>query len=115
MPAFNVVVVVCGFVGGLIPDLLRFIRSRFSLKTANYLKSPKYWLSLLCMALLGAFVAWIFAAEDAKAAIAYGFAAPEIITRLASEKQGQLALTGAEPRRPEKGPEKLSLRSWWGT
>jgi purine-cytosine permease-like protein len=115
MPEFNVAIVVFGFVGGIVPDLLRFIRNRFDLNTEAYLKSLKYWLSLLFLALLGAFAAWIFGAQDEKAALVYGFTAPEIITRLASGQPVSPVMKGVVMLNPKQDPGKLSLRDWWNT
>jgi len=86
--------VVLGCVGGALPDVVRVIKSR-ELPAS----SGGFWLGLILQVALGGFVSWLAAATTAKEAVAYGFAAPEVITRLVSTT------------RQERG--EFNLREWW--
>ncbi len=94
-----------GCLGGIIPDLLRFVKARFRKTALSYLSHFKYWAALILLALLGGVAAWVLGAADFKEAIIYGFAAPEIFEKLASKEKDQAV---------SKGAEEFMLRTWWG-
>jgi hypothetical protein len=52
-------------------------------------------------------VAWLLDAKSVKEAIAYGYGAPELFSRMFSEPQ--------PPAPKTKGPGKFSVRLWWGS
>jgi hypothetical protein len=107
-------VLLFGMAGGLLPDVIRIVRERHDPAVPPFLKSPKFYLSLALGVLLGGFAAWLLQAGTTKDAVIYGFAAPELMTRLASTgspgAEGE-AYRGEAPVSPES-PHK-SLRSWW--
>lgn len=118
MPLFNLSLFLLGCLGGLLPDVLRLIKARFDKDVLIYLKTFKYWASLILLAGVGGLVTWLLGAQKVADAIAYGFAAPEIIEKLAaSAKPGQSDTRrrnrdSSEP--VEEKAAKFQLRSWWG-
>lgn len=111
MPELKWSMVILGCVGGLLPDILRVIQDRYSLTPAAYFKSPMFYVSLFLLAALGGFSAWLLEAADVKQALAYGFGAPEIISRVLGKIGGDVDRgvdRGAEDERP-----KLKLFDLW--
>ena len=108
MPAVDWTMVAFGCIGGLLPDILRVIQGRHGAVPA-YLKSPMFWISLILLALLGGLAAWLLAASDVKQALAFGFGAPEIISKLL----GRLA--GGPDRGVDRGDDqaKIGLLDLW--
>jgi hypothetical protein len=96
--------IVLGGVGGLIPDVLRLIKGRYK-AFPGYLRERNFWLGLLLLVLLGGLAAWAFQAHDAKAALAYGFGAPQVFSTLVSS-QDQPAV---------RGDGEFDLRRWWAS
>ena len=101
---------VYGALGGLIPDAIRLVRSRHDPALPPYLKSAGFYLGLVFCVVLGALASWMLGATDVRQALACGFSAPEILTRLLSKTDGvpRSALEPAVARRP------MALREWWG-
>lgn len=104
--------VLCGMVGGLLPDTLRVVKERYDPVVPPFLRSPKFYAGLLLQVLLGGFAAWLLQAETIKAAVIYGFAAPELLMRLGAAASSQAAADspyrgGGVQRSP------LSLGQWW--
>ena len=99
--------VALGCVGGLIPDALRIIKSRHKRKIPAYLKHFNFWFGFILLIALGGFAAWFLGAEKAKEALAYGYAAPELISRVFSERTTEPADRGDEGT--------FSLLKWWKT
>jgi hypothetical protein len=107
-------VLLFGMAGGLLPDVIRLVRERHDPTIPPFLKSPKFYLSLALGLLLGGFAAWLLQAGTTKDAVIYGFAAPELMTRLASSgspapEEG--AFRGETP--VPASAAQTSLRSWW--
>jgi hypothetical protein len=88
MPEIKVGMIVCGAIGGLIPDILRIIQNRYDASIPEYLKSGKFYLSLFFLLLIGGALAWILGASEIKQALAYGFGGPEVISRLLGRAAG---------------------------
>jgi hypothetical protein len=103
MPDVERSLIILGCIGGLIPDVLRLIRARYQGLPA-YFKQPSFWLGLVFLVAVGGLAAWIGEAQDAKQALAYGFGAPEVISRFLSSTPEQPAFRSAE---------EFSLRRWW--
>jgi hypothetical protein len=76
--------VVGGCVGGAIPDAIRIVQGRYSGPLPGYVWTVNFWLGFILLLLLGGFASWLGDAKAIKEALAYGFAAPEIISRLLS-------------------------------
>ena len=107
-------VLLLGMAGGLLPDVIRLVRERYDPAVPAFLKSPKFYISLGLGVLLGGFAAWLLQAGTTKDALVYGFAAPELMTRLASSASPSAkggAFRGETPASPN-GLHR-SLQSWW--
>lgn len=76
--------IVVGCAGGLLPDTVRLIKGRYK-ELPGYLQTTSFWIGLVLLAGIGGLAAWWGAAGDAKEALAYGYSAPELISRLASK------------------------------
>lgn len=105
MPITHWTMILIGCAGGLIPDALRIIKNRHDPKVPEYLRSVTFWIGLLLLVIFGGLAAWLGEAANVKQALAYGFAAPEFISRILSEGGAIAAAT--------EGGRKLSLREWW--
>jgi hypothetical protein len=97
--------ILTGCAGGLIPDALRIIKNRHEPKVPEYLRSVMFYLGLLLLVVLGGLAAWLGQAADVKQALAYGFAAPEFLSRILAG--GGISAASA------KGGRKISLSAWW--
>jgi purine-cytosine permease-like protein len=104
MHPFNWVIVGLGCLGGLIPDLLRFIKGRYE-KPASYLSYWNFLLGLVLLIILGGVIAWLLGAENATQALAYGFGGPEIIRKVLSEPG---PVSGVD-----RGAGGFTLFRWW--
>ena len=107
-------VLLLGMAGGLLPDVIRLVRERHDPSVPAFLKSPKFYLSLGLGLLLGGFAAWLLQAGTTKDAVIYGFAAPELMTRLASsssQASEETVLRGETT--PSPIDVQPSLLSWW--
>lgn len=98
-----VFIVLAGCIGGLLPDILRIIKNRYKKKPPSYLKSRNFWLGVFLLVALGGLAASLLA-QSPKDALAYGFAAPEIFSRLASKSAEGVDLGDAGF---------FDLRAWW--
>jgi len=103
MPTFDSGIFVLGALGGILPDVIRIIREKRKKTFPAYYKSVKFWLGTVFSCLLGGLAAWLLGAPNAQSAIAFGFAAPELFTRL-----------GASSDEPDRSSNvEFSLRQWW--
>lgn len=96
-------ILICGLVGGLIPDLLRFLKYKNKKKLPSYLRYPNFWLGLVILLALGAFTAWLLSATTPLQAVACGFSAPELLSRALSKPTSGV----------DRGSDEFDLRSWW--
>jgi hypothetical protein len=97
--------VLLGAVGGLLPDVLRIIAAGRQGTMPDSLKRAIFYISLVLLAGIGALAVWLVGAGSPKEAIAIGFGAPELISRLGAAA-GQVD-HGAE------GAQRVTLRDWW--
>jgi len=104
MPHFYLRMFILGVVGGALPDVIRIIKAHHNLSFPKYLKRAIFWFGFFLLLALGGFAAWLFSAQNAKEAILFGFAAPELFSRLAS-KQGPADRHGTE--------FSVGFRDWW--
>lgn len=107
MPQFNLTFVILGCMGGLFPDILRVIKNRYRKSLPAYFKRLNFWLGVLLLVVLGGFAAWILGATQVKEALIFGFAAPELFSRLLAGSVGEGG--------PKKGHEEFRLRKWWAS
>ena len=121
-------VVVCGCVGGLLPDVLRLVNTRYESGPVAYLRSARFWVSLGLLVAVGGFAAWVLGATNPKEAVAYGFSAPELLSRLLAEPPARpedVAAAGTESAHipgavgppavpvPEDRSVVRAVRAWW--
>jgi purine-cytosine permease-like protein len=94
-----------GAVGGVLPDAIRLVKERHNEALPPYVKSLNFYVGLVLAVALGAATAALLGAASVQEALACGFGAPEILTRLFSSP-------GTGP-----GPARLgamqTLREWW--
>jgi hypothetical protein len=76
-----------GFVGGAVPDAIRIIQGRYAGALPDYLKTLNFWLGFILLVAAGGFVAWLGKVQSVQEALAYGFAAPEVFSRLLSSSK----------------------------
>jgi hypothetical protein len=105
MPPFSWPFVVLGLVGGLIPDAVRLIKNRHETDVPAYLRRFNFWLGLFLLILMGGAAAWLLGAATSKEALAYGYSAPELVSKV-------LAKTG-EQGAVDRGAGELDVRTWW--
>ena len=92
-----------GCAGGALPDVIRLIQNRYKTELPDYLLTLNFAIGFVLLVALGGFAAWLGGAKATKEALAYGFGAPEIVSRLLSAKAITLG-------RPGVGD---SLRRFW--
>lgn len=97
-----------GCVGGLLPDILRIIKNRHDSNVPSYLKRFNFWLGVILLVALGGFAAWLLEATNAKEAVTFGFAAPQVISSLVGGSKGVVDRGAIEP-------SKFGLRIWWAS
>jgi hypothetical protein len=90
--------------GGVLPDVLRMIAARHD-GPPKYLKDSFFWISLVLLVGVAALAGYLSHPKDVVAALAVGFGAPEIISKLAG-KPSDRSVSG-------KGSLASDLRSWW--
>jgi len=101
VPAFDADLVLIGCVGGLLPDVLRFVKQRYR-GFPDWFSKAGYWVGLLLLVLIGGGAAWLGQASDWKAALAMGFGGPEFFSRLVSTGPGTRGST-----------RDAFIRKWW--
>jgi len=106
-------IVLLGMAGGLLPDVVRVVRERYDAAVPAFLRNPKFYISLVLGVLLGGFAAWLLQAGSAKDAVIYGFAAPELLTRLASTAAPGAEGTVLRGETPSAAKRRASLLDWW--
>lgn len=111
MPPFELGFVVLGCVGGLIPDILRIIKNRYRKDLLVCLGRLNFWLGVVLLIGLGGLAAWVLEAQEARDALIYGYAAPQLFSELAG---GVLAANGAVDRGLEDR-KALGLLNWWAS
>jgi hypothetical protein len=73
-----------GCAGGAIPDVIRFCKQRYKDELPKIYKRWHFWLAFVFLVLLGGIAASLAGAQVWHAALAYGFTAPEALSRLLS-------------------------------
>ncbi len=102
MIAYEMVGLSC--LGGVLPDVLRIIAARYD-GPPKYLSKGFFWLGLVLLVLVAGVTAVLVQPKDTVGALAVGFGAPEIISKLLSRPGDRGAGTG--------GSIVNDLRSWW--
>lgn len=96
-------IVALGFLGGALPDVIRLIQNRYKTELPDYLLTLNFAIGFALLVALGGFAAWLGGARATKEALAYGFGAPEIVSRLLSTRAITLGGPGVG----------VSLRRFW--
>jgi hypothetical protein len=115
------VLVLCGCGGGLLPDVLRLVNCRYDSSPIPYLNSRRFWLSLALLVPLGGLASWLLDSRTPLQAVAFGYAAPELLSRVLSRGAGDGGAAGvnrgeaSEVVRPREAPQGTiaALRGWW--
>jgi len=103
MPAVNATLITFGFIGVLLPGLLRFVKARTK-DFPDYRTKPSFWLGLVFPVALGRFTARAGGAKEVKVALAYGYGPAALLSGLIS----------SEPEREKeavRGAQEFSLRA----
>lgn len=94
-----------GCLGGALPDLLRLIKGRHD-GAPRFLRDWFFWLMFAGLVALGGLAALLGQADEAKEALAFGFAAPEVVSRaFGGSRAGSLS--------HPVGPGLLKRLRWW--
>ena len=93
-----------GCLGGAIPDVIRLIKGRYKMEMPKYLSSAVFWVGFLLLIGLGGLAAWIGNATGSKEALAFGFGAPEFISKVLA--------TGSQEK-GERDTDQAGIRDWW--
>jgi hypothetical protein len=105
-----------GGLGGVLPDVLRILNIIKSGQPLTGVFTWRLWVSLLILIPLGGFTAWLLEAATPIQALACGFSAPEVLSRILSDS------SNLPPPGGHGGPTSFStpgaapapgLRSWW--
>ncbi len=121
----NGIIILIGCLGGLIPDMLRIVKGRHEAKLPEYLRYANFWLGLVLLVVIGGLAAWLAEATEVKQALAYGYAAPELISRIFSKTSEHVnngndnvrslepdpALT--QPGQSREASGNFQLLDWW--
>lgn len=102
MPAFEMVGWSC--LGGVLPDVLRIVAARYG-GPPKYLGQAFFWISLALLVILAGLTALLVNPTNRVEALAVGFGAPEIISKLLSRPADRGVGQG--------GSIVSDLRSWW--
>lgn len=95
-----------GVIGAAIPDLLRLIKGRYDGPLPAYFASKSFLLGFPLLLSIGALAVYLGDPTGTKEALAYGFGAPELVSRLLSEQGAQ------QPgRQVDRGA--VTVRGWW--
>jgi hypothetical protein len=111
--------VAIGCAGGVIPDLIRIAKSRYDTTFADYLKRPNFWVGLAVLVGLGGLAVLIGGVTTVPQALIYGYAAPELFSRLAAEHGvpptpvGQPEAVSESMQQVNPRSEKFNVRRWW--
>lgn len=94
-----------GCLGGALPDVLRLIKGRHD-GAPQFLRDWFFWLMFAGLVLLGGAAALLGRADEAMEAVAFGFTAPEVVSRAFGGSRADLI------SRPG-GSLMQRLRWWW--
>ncbi|MGD0076043.1 MAG: hypothetical protein ABSD31_17130 [Candidatus Binataceae bacterium] len=105
-----------GCVGALLPDVIRVIRARYDPRVPMYLRSTTFWIGMLLLVAVGGLTAWFANARSARDALAYGYAAPELLSSLLAEGSNRPRPPAPFGRRAFYQPVSpiRTIRQWWG-
>jgi hypothetical protein len=102
MPPFDLGFALLGAAGGFLPDMIRFAKKRHE-GFPEFFQKGGYWAGLAVLVVIGAVAAWLGQADDWQSAIAMGFSAPEVFSRL----------FGSESAETRGSSDGFPVRRWW--
>jgi len=88
-----------GCLGGAVPDVIRLVKARHD-GPPPFVKTVFFWIMFAVLIVLGGLAARYGGAAGVKEALAFGFGAPEIISRL---------LGGGEA---DRGADQVTISAW---
>ena len=103
-----------GFVGGILPDILRAISHRYD-GAPTYFRSWFFWVCFVLLGALGSGLVYWLGATDIKTALSIGFTGPEIVRRLLGGKAGPDPDQDAPRFAPAKPNAWQAQRQWWSS
>lgn len=80
-----------GFLGGLLPDVIRLISNRHNPELPAYLKSVNFYLGLVLLVLLGGGAVYLLQPTGTLEALSIGYSAPQLVSSLLAQKSGAAA------------------------
>jgi hypothetical protein len=101
-----------GCLGGLIPDVLRIVRTRYG-DVPVYLGKPFFWISLIILVALGGVMAYALAPSGIANALAVGYSAPSILSKLLGIKEQDEIEVTRGPLRTTSESLIEQIRKWW--
>jgi hypothetical protein len=103
-----------GFGGGALPDVLRIIAARHG-DAPPYLRKPFFYVSLGLLCILGGLVCLVFQPDRTIDALALGYSAPAILSKLLSNENPPPVLGVGNPTTIGFGiPNPFApLQEWW--
>jgi len=107
-----------GFLGGLLPDVLRLIKNRHKTELPAYLKSASFWIGLLLLVGTGGLAAYLMQADTIKDALIYGYTAPQVFSSLVGGASANKEEEAARSRGlfdESHREEKQTLLNWWSS
>jgi hypothetical protein len=102
-------------IGGVIPDALRVLkwaRSPEKNRPRSPLTDPAIYVGLIIQVLLGVLAAYLLAVTTPFQAVAVGYAAPDLLTRLLGNIAGK-QVSAVVSARPEDSSVVVRLLRWW--
>lgn len=98
-----------GAFGGLLPDIIRLVKNRFTGEFAEFYRSTAYWTGLILSSFLGGLVVFLLKPQDIIYALSLGYFAPKIITSILSHH----VPASAKQELTESDQGKIKIWHWW--
>jgi hypothetical protein len=101
-----------GCLGGIIPDVLRILPKRYG-DVPTYLLKPFFWVSLIILGAIGGVMTYALAPNGITNALAVGYSAPSILSKLLGIKDAEEVEATRGPLRVETRSLIEEIRTWW--
>lgn len=106
-------IILFSLLGAIIPDVLRIIKARHDPQLPAHLKSPSFYVGLALLMGIAIAAVYLSEAKTTKEALAIGFSAPEIVSRLLGSHKVDPGVMDAA-RRGMGDTARKPMRGWWG-
>jgi hypothetical protein len=103
--------ILIGAAGGLIPDILRLLKSRYDGTFPDHVRSGYFWVSLVVLFVLGGLAVYLIGAETKQAAFTTGATAMQILSSLASLPER--ASSSVRSKSIDLDQTKRRISQWW--